>query len=134
MNVLRISLALVLAISLASCDFQKEADAKFGDQHFKTAISLIELHKVRNGSYPASLNDIQFAGDWDAIALASVEYVKLEAGYELNVTRGWVDTPVLTYPKEFWQGLGILKSNLRPVASVGPAFPSSEPARANRDR
>lgn len=116
MNILRISAALVLALALSGCDFQKEADAKFGDQHFKTAISLIELHKVRSGSYPAALDDIQFTGDWDAIALSSVEYIKLQSGYELNVTRGWVGTPSLTYSKEFWQGLGLRKSNLKPGA------------------
>ena len=110
------SIILVLAIALVGCDLQKEADAKFGDQHFKTAISLIELHKVRNGSYPASLKDLQFTGDWDAIALSSVEYVKLDSGYELNITRGWVGKPELSYPKEFWQGLGLVKSNLKPGA------------------
>lgn len=116
MNLIRISAALVLAVALAGCDFQKEADAKFGDQHFKTAISLIELHKVRTGSYPATLKELQFTGDWDQIALSSVEYAKLESGYELNVTRGWVGKPTLIYPKEFWQGLGLQKSNLRPGA------------------
>lgn len=113
MNLIRISAALVLAIALAGCDIQKEADAKFGDQHFKTAISLIELHKVRHGAYPATLNDLQFKGDWDEIALSSVEYARLDSGYELNVTRGWVGKPTLAYPKEFWQGLGLLKSNLK---------------------
>ncbi|MFG6415445.1 hypothetical protein ACG02S_16230 [Roseateles sp. DC23W] len=113
MKLIRTSAALFLAIALVGCDFQKEADAKFGDQHFKTAISLIELHKVRHGSYPATLDDLQFKGDWDEIALASVEYAKLDSGYALNVTRGWVGKPTLVYPKEFWQGLGLLKSNLK---------------------
>jgi len=98
---------------LAGCDFQKEADAKFGDQHFKTAIALIELHKVRTGVYPETLKDIRFTGEWDALAIASVSYKKLDGGYELNVTRGWVGKPELTYPKEFWQGLGLLKSNMK---------------------
>jgi hypothetical protein len=35
-------------------------DAQFGDQHFKTAISLIELHKIRTGGYPESLKDLKF--------------------------------------------------------------------------
>ena len=98
---------------LAGCDFQKEADAKFGDQHFKTAIALIELHKVRTGVYPETLKDIRFTGEWDALAISSVSYKKLDGGYELNVTRGWVGKPELTYPKEFWQGLGLLKSNMK---------------------
>jgi hypothetical protein len=49
-------------------------DQKFGDQHLKTAVALIELHKVRYGKYPTSLNDLKFLGDWDPIALQSVKY------------------------------------------------------------
>lgn len=112
--IIRFAVALGFTVALLGCDFQKEADAKFGDQHFKTVIALIELHKVRNGSYPATLKDLQFTGDWDPIALSSVEYTKLESGYELNLTRGWVGKPSLTYSKEFWQGLGLRKSNLKP--------------------
>ncbi len=114
MNLLRWLLLSTLLIISTGCDFQKEADAKFGDQHFKTAISLVELHKVRVGSYPETLQELKFIGDWDAIAVNSVEYKKLADGYELNVTRGWVAQPALTYPPEFWVGLGLKKSNLRP--------------------
>jgi hypothetical protein len=106
-------LICLLFSSLLSCKFQEEADAKFGDQHFKTVIALIELHKVRNGAYPERLKDLQFTGDWDAIALNSVEYKKIEGGYELNVVRGWVGRPTLVYPPEFWRGLGVLKSNFK---------------------
>jgi len=109
----RTVLLCFLAAALFGCDFQRQADAKFGDQHFKMSIALIELHKVRTGSYPESLKDLKFTGDWDAIALNSVEYKRLEGGYELNVTRGWVAQPTLAYPKEFWQGLGLVKSNFK---------------------
>jgi hypothetical protein len=108
-----IVLVLLTSLLVGACDLQKQADSKFGDQHFKTAIALVELHKLRTGSYPQSLKDLQFTGDWDAIALGSVEYRRLEFGYELNVTRGWVSKPDLSYPKEFWQGLGLVKSNIR---------------------
>jgi hypothetical protein len=114
MSSLRILTVLLLAIAFAGCDFQKDADAKFGDQHFKTAISLIELHKTRVGSYPATLDELKFTGDWDAIAVGSVEYKRLAEGYELNVTRGWMAQPTLAYPPDFWQGLGLKKSNMRP--------------------
>ncbi len=115
MNFLRLTIScLVLVVSVSGCDFQQQADAKFGDQHFKTAIALIELHKVRTGAYPENLKALQFTGDWDAIAINSVQYTRLESGYELNITRGWVGQPTLSYPKEFWQGLGIVKSNLKP--------------------
>src|SRR5437667_11605271 len=109
----RTVLLLLLVAVLFGCDFQKQADAKFGDQHFKTSIALIELHKVRTGSYPESLKELQFTGEWDAIAINSVEYKRAAGGYELNVLRGWVGQPTLAYPKEFWQGLGIVKSNMR---------------------
>lgn len=113
MHLLRLlAVIIIFLLTLAGCDFQKEADAKFGDQHFKTVIALVELHKVRTGEYPGSLKDLQFVGDWDAIAISSVEYKKVGGGYELNVTQGWIGKPELTYPKGFWQGLGIVKSNL----------------------
>ncbi len=103
--------AFVLA--LPSCSFQKEADAKFGDQHFKMAIALIELHKVRFGEYPKSLNELKYSGDWDKIVFSAVAYNRLENGYELNLTRGWIGTPELNYPSEFWQGLGLVNSNVK---------------------
>ena len=87
-------------------------DQKFGDQNFKSAIAIIELHKVRFGSYPASLRELRFTGEWDQLWLNAVQYRKLDDGYELNLTRGWVGKPDLTYPAEFWQGLGIRKTNV----------------------
>ncbi|MBK8285095.1 MAG: hypothetical protein IPK97_09530 [Ahniella sp.] len=114
MNTKLLALGIALAALLCACDFQKQADARFGDQHFKTAISLIELHRVRTGTYPSTLADLKFTGEWDQIALSSVEYKRLESGYELNVVRGWVAQPDLKYPAEFWMGLGLKKSNLLP--------------------
>ena len=112
----RAILAVSVLLLFSGCDFKEKADVKFGDQGFKTAISLIELHKTRFGAYPEDLKQLQFTGDWDAIALNSVEYHRSGAGYELNLTRGWVSRPTtLTYPKEFWQGLGLVKSNLKPA-------------------
>jgi hypothetical protein len=105
---------LISATSFSACAFQKEADQKFGDQHFKTAISLIELHKVRFGEYPSALTDLKFTGEWDQIALNSVDYQRIGNGYELNVSKGWVAKPDLKYPDEFWRGLGLVKSNMKP--------------------
>ncbi|WP_444911610.1 hypothetical protein ACJJIW_08910 [Microbulbifer sp. JMSA004] len=104
MNRLIIAFCIVM---FTGCEIQKEANQKFGDQHFKTAISLIELHNIRTGSYPETLNDIQFIGDWDQIALQSVKYGRVKGGYTLSVTNGWVGKPELQYPPEFWVGLGI---------------------------
>jgi hypothetical protein len=109
-------LGLLCAVALlAGCNLKEQTDAKFGDQGFKTAIALIELHKIRFGNYPEQLKDLQFTGDWDPISLNSVEYRRIGSGYELNLTRGWVSMPsTLTYPPAFWQGLGLVKSNLKP--------------------
>jgi hypothetical protein len=49
-------------------------DNLFGDQHLKTTVALIELHKVRFGKYPGSLSELKFTGGWDQIALQSVRY------------------------------------------------------------
>jgi hypothetical protein len=105
---------LVLSLGLSGCSVQKKFDQKFGDQHFKTAVALIELHKLRFGEYPSSLNDLKFLGEWDRIALANVQYTKVANGYELNVVKGWVGKPELNYPEEFWKGLGVVKSNMKP--------------------
>jgi hypothetical protein len=107
-------LSVVLAMAVASCNFKRQADAQFGDQHFKTAIALVELYKIRHGVYPERLSDLDFLGDWDRLPIASVTYSRLSDGYELNLTRGWVGKPELRYPPEFWKGLGLKKSNVKP--------------------
>jgi hypothetical protein len=90
-------------------------DNKFGDQNLKTTVALVELHRLRYGSYPPTLSSLRFTGDWDAIALGSVSYCAAEdrQSYFVEVRRGWVGKPDLTPPPEFWQGTGF-----RPT--VGP--------------
>lgn len=106
----KIIVSLLFSVTIFGCEFQKQADAQFGDQHFKTAIALIELHKIRYDAYPESLDELKFIGDWDQIALTSVKYEKLEAGYTLEVIRGWAGKPELKYPDEFWKGLGLKRT------------------------
>lgn len=114
MKLRHVMFALVLAAAFlgAGCSMKQEADARFGDQHFKTAIALIELYKLRYGHYPDNLRDIRYTGDWDAIALGSVDYERVDGGYRLDVVRGWVGRPSLSYPADFWQGLGLVSSNV----------------------
>lgn len=92
-------------------------DNRFGDQHLKTAVALIELHKMRYGRYPDSLRDLRFKGDWDAIALNSVKYYPNldRTAYYIEVHRGWVGKPDLQMPPEFWQGTGY-SPQLKPPA------------------
>ena len=123
----RVILVLInslLYLILSACDFPKEADQKFAlqiieDQHFKTAIALIELHKVRFGEYPNSLNDLKFTGKWDQITLNIVTYKRVGNGYELSldVEQGWGKSE-LKYPDEFWKGLGLVKSNMKSPPTV----------------
>ena len=83
-------------------------DNKFGDQHLKTAVALIELHKVRYGRYPNDLRELRFTGEWDQIALKSVRYYAAPDGsaYHVEVERGWMGRPDFELPPDFWSGTG----------------------------
>ena len=115
-QILLIALGVLIAIfcgvftihSLIASGITKGPDNMFGDQHLKTAVALIELHKVRYGKYPASLDDLKFTGQWDQIALRSVSYYPNSDGtaYFIEVERGWVAKPKLVMPPEFWKGTG----------------------------
>jgi hypothetical protein len=82
------------------------------DQRFKTAIALIELHRLRFGSYPDSLDDLRFLGGRDQSALGNLRYEKLPDGYALDVVTGPGTKPKLKYPIGFWRGLGIRRTNV----------------------
>lgn len=86
----------------------RQFDNQFGDQHLKTAVALVELHKTRNGKYPRHLNELRFVGEWDKIALGAVSYCADDAGdaYYVEVERGWVGKPQLDLPADFWKGTG----------------------------
>src|SRR5260370_38654772 len=49
-------------------------DNMFGDQHPKTAVPLVELHKVRYGRYPKTLHNLPFLGAGDQIVLDALDY------------------------------------------------------------
>lgn len=104
---------VILPFFLYGCDFKfPGADEKFGRQNFVSAVSIIELHKTRNGVYPDSLNELQFLGDWDSIWLSAVRYEKNNSGYNLYLERGWVGKPELVLPEGFKRGLGLKDSNI----------------------
>ena len=91
-----------------SSSFGKTADNMFGDQHLKTVVALVELHRVRTGEYPGSLENLKFTGSWDQGAIHSVTYCRNENGqsYYVEVRRGWVGKPELDFGDEFWVGTG----------------------------
>jgi hypothetical protein len=94
--------------SIIASGITKGPDNIFGDQHLKTAVALVELHKVRYGKYPDTLRDLKFTGQWDQLALQSVAYFPNadRTGYYIEVQRGWVGKPSLEMPEEFWRGTG----------------------------
>jgi hypothetical protein len=94
--------------SIIASGITKGPDNLFGDQNLKTAVALIELHKVRYGKYPDSMRDLKFTGQWDQMAQQSVAYYPSadRTHYYVEVERGWVGKPSLQMPAEFWQGTG----------------------------
>jgi hypothetical protein len=82
------------------------------DQRFKTAIALIELHRVRFGDYPDSLAALQFFGAYDVASFRAVRYEKLPDGYALDIVTPKGEKPGLSYPADFWRGLGIRRTNV----------------------
>jgi hypothetical protein len=107
-----IILAITFFVFLLSCG-SENPDIVFGDGNFKKSITMIELYKVRNGVYPDSLKQIPFTSAYEDMAFSAVSYQKLDSGYRLDLVRGWMGFPEdLTYPPDFWNGLGCIESNL----------------------
>jgi hypothetical protein len=103
--------------SIIASRITRSFDNKFGDQHLKTAVALIELHKVRSGRYPDSLRDLKFTDEWDQIPLMSVRYYPSanRDAYHIEVERGWMGKPTFTMPPEFWRSTGY-SAALRPAS------------------
>src|SRR6266478_5811900 len=107
---------IVAVRSIIASGITRGPDNLFGDQHLKTTVALIELHKVRFGKYPGSLSDLKFTGQWDQIALQSVRYYPNadRTAYYVEVETGWIGKPDLKMPDEFWRGTGYTMS-LKPT-------------------
>lgn len=92
----------------------ESATVQINDQYFKTAISLIELHKTRFGKYPESLDSLKHTGLMDQSIFPYVKYTKLDEGYSLDLLgKNKNNQKSLNYPQDFWKGLGLKKSNLK---------------------
>ena len=95
-----------------------EAQQMLADMEFKKALAGIEMHRLRTGDYPISITEIQYLSVMDSSIYTSVEYHKLDSGYELNLTEEYMnlfggEKRIAKYPPDFWKGLGCVKSNLR---------------------
>ena len=100
-------------------------DNQFGDQWLKTAVAQIELHKLRYGHYPRSLQDLRFLSPMDQAILYNVAYYPNQdlSAYYVEVRTGFVGKPTLgEYPDEFWQGTGF-KKELKPLAESTTVLP-----------
>lgn len=120
---------MAMALILSSCfpgDLKEKMNEQMNkmqvdlaDQTFRRMLGEIEMHKLRNTKYPASLSELQFMNSFDSINFHTLEYHLLDSGYELNLhmkvarLNGTQTEVMLSYPKEFWHGLGCLKSNLK---------------------
>jgi len=93
----------------------KTFDRGYEENNFNQSIALIEMHKIRFGDYPKTLYDKtfrQFLSSQDKrIAHTSVMYYKRENGYELHLNSQ--DAIQLEYPTEFWNGLGLVETNVK---------------------
>ncbi len=91
------------------------------DQEFKRAIASIELHKIRNGEYPSTLDSLQFINPMDSSFLYNVQYTPMDSVYGLDLTmpglglkkRANLNRMRMHYPDQFWQGLGCVESNMK---------------------
>jgi len=83
------------------------------DQLFAFAIVFIELHRLRVGTYPDSLEALSFLSAHDRHSLVKgLRYEKLPDGYALDVVGPEGEKPELSYPPDFWKGLGIRRTNV----------------------
>jgi hypothetical protein len=92
---------VILFHSIIATGITRGFDNMFGDQHLKTAVVLIELHKTRYGKYPDSLRDLKLTGQWDKIHLMSLKYIPSanRDAYYIEVERGWMGKPDLIMPR-----------------------------------
>jgi hypothetical protein len=83
------------------------------DQLFTFAIAFIELYRVRFGTYPDSLEALPFlSAHYRHLLMIGLRYTKLPDGYALDVVTPKGEKPALSYPPDFWKGLGIRGTNV----------------------
>jgi hypothetical protein len=101
-------IGVIGVVVVARSGITRPIDNVFGDQHLKTVVALVELHKVRFGEYPRALSDLRFTGEWDAIPIKSVTYCAADdrRSYFVEVARGWAFKPDATQSPDFWRGTG----------------------------
>ena len=99
---------IVTAANMAVSKGGFTVENSLAEQHLKTVVALVELHKLRYNSYPQSLTDLKFVSEWDQLALKRVKYSLRNDGanYHLESKPGFKGQPKLDIPAEFWEGTG----------------------------
>jgi hypothetical protein len=125
-----------VAETFASTLTSSRINNQFGDQWLKSAVAQIELHKLRYGKYPKTLQDLRYLGPMDASILYNVAYnpnADLTA-YYVEVSNGFLGKPNLEYPDEFWQGTGFRKDLKPPLGTPTEGSKPNPPLQPARNR
>jgi len=92
--------------------------AQEADQWFKTGIALVELHRIRFGAYPSSLDELAYLGTRDRAAVAGLRYERLAEGYALEIVMPRGSAVHISYAADFWRRLGIRRTNVDPLGGA----------------
>ena len=122
---------LGLLLGLSACMPQRVNDEMQGQlrqmqaqvkvHYFKQVLRSIEMYRLRNDTYPLSLDSLEFLTAMDSTGLSQVEYLRLDSGYELNTMHTELDEALLNgnipplkveLPAGFFEGTGCVRSNL----------------------
>ncbi len=133
LTVIGLGVGALLAVRNAALEFvqsfeRSDIAAQFGDRELKCAVAQIELHKLRYGSYPRTLQDLRFLSPMDQTIVFNVAYYpnpELTA-YYIEVRSGFFGKAKLEYPDEFWRGTGFRKE-LKPSAGSTGDLPKPDP-------
>jgi hypothetical protein len=109
---MKLPIMLSLILFLSGCDIFSEQETQFARNHFHSAVAHIELHKIRNGTYPTDLGEIEFLNELDGLWLNSVDYKKVGDGYNLYIAKGVLQKTNFTLPDSFFNGLGLKDTNV----------------------
>ena len=110
----KFTITIALLCCLTAFDFEPSNESKKNEmQYFISAVSIIELHKLRNDTYPDSLKDLEFLSDSDDVWLSFVRYKKKLDGYNLYIKRSDSGSHSIEIPVKFKKGLGIKNTNIK---------------------
>lgn len=101
-------IAVVVILQTTRLDFFQDIDNEIAQQQLKGSAALIELHKLRTGTYPEKLSDLEFISSWDRFNLKRVQYtVSVKRNeYFITIEKGYFGDLNFIFPHQFWKGTG----------------------------